>query len=418
MTTIEEIITLLNIDTLTLAVGGVVVLIALAAAFLTPFRWNISPANDPEDEENDEAAADQPAEPEDATAHQPAEPLTVLLTPHDNVEQLERNLDAYLTQDYPDFRVIVVTWKGDHETDNLLKRYARNPRLYTTYIPDSSRYMPREKLAVTLGVKAAKTEWVVLADIACRPDSTQWLRCLAAHCAPPTNTPSGRLAAKTNLVVSHTRYEDTTPSYRRFERLYKELYLLREARQGQAYRTSSGCLAFRKSEFLREEGYRGNLKYLRGEFDFLVNKYARPGSLALALDRRAWMTEEEPTDKAWRTHHLFYMANRRHLLRSASHRLPFCLHQWALHLPLLLSLAVIALGALTLRPLMAALAAVALLLHIGLRTALARRALSRWGEPMPLMAPYAHELRLLWTALALHHRYRKSDKNDFISHKL
>lgn len=34
----------------------------------------------------------------------------------------------------------------------------------------------------------------------------------------------------------------------------------------------------KKMNFLQKKGFRGNLKFVRGEFDFIVNKYARKGS--------------------------------------------------------------------------------------------------------------------------------------------
>ncbi len=48
--------------------------------------------------------------------------------------------------------------------DFLKRTAAENPHLYYTYIPESSRYMSRKKLQITLGVKAAKYEWIILTE--------------------------------------------------------------------------------------------------------------------------------------------------------------------------------------------------------------------------------------------------------------
>lgn len=402
---IEEIITLLNIDTLTLVVGGVLVVLATVALVCSPYIKAFRPESS-ELSENSEPLdiSEEPSEP----TEKPLPCLSILLTPHDNAEQLARHLDAYLSQDYPSgYEVIVVTWRGDHETDDILKRYATDKRLYTTYIPDSSRYMPREKLAVTLGVKAAKNEWVVLADIACRPDSDQWLKTLADG-----------IDEQINLVLTHTRYEEDTTAFRRFERLYKELYTLKEARSGTAYRANDGCLMFRKSEFMAGEGYRGNLKYLRGEFDFLVNKYAREGATALMLHSRAWLTEDEPSTKHWRNRHLFYQENRQHLERSFRHRLAYNIHQTLLHVNLLLELAAIAFGALTEHWLLVGVACMMILLSYIVRTVMAHKVMRAWDEHISSMTLFFKELRLFWFALGVTIRYRRANKNDFISHKI
>lgn len=81
-------------------------------------------------------------------------PISIIITPHENARELEENLPLFLEQDYPsDFKVIVVAWKSDSDDEDVLKRYSSNPHLYTTYIPDSSRYMSRKKLAITLRLK-------------------------------------------------------------------------------------------------------------------------------------------------------------------------------------------------------------------------------------------------------------------------
>ena len=36
--------------------------------------------------------------------------------------------------------------KGDSEIEDVIKRYSDNPNLYSTYIPNSSRYVSRKKL--------------------------------------------------------------------------------------------------------------------------------------------------------------------------------------------------------------------------------------------------------------------------------
>lgn len=399
----QYILQLLQPDTLSLICCGVLVLMAVAATLLSPFFRAVKPFAKEAETNDTEEVAEGVGESNAVSAPK----LSVILTPHDNVEQLERNLDAYLSQEYPDYEVIVVTQKGDRETTDALKRYVSNARLYTTYTPDSSRYMPREKLAITLGVKAAKSEWIVLADIACRPDSSLWLSTLAQN-----------MTQDKNLVLTHTRYDAETKACRRFARLYHELYLLKEDLKGRAYKADGGCLAFRKSDFMAAEGFRGNLKYLRGEYDFLVNRHARPDSVAVELDRLAWLTEDEPTDKHYIGQRLFYMETRQHLDRSAAHRRPYNTHQFTLHTNFLLHAAAITVAAITARWLLLGVAVVTLLTSLITRAVMGRRVLRTWDEPMSAPAVAIHEFRLAWSALAMFRRYQKSNKNDFISHKL
>lgn len=101
--------------------------------------------------------------------------LSVVLAAHNAAEALERNLPLFLTQQYPgDYEVIVVDDASNDETPDVLKRLkAEHPCLYTTFIPPSPPNPQRHRLALTVGAKAARHEWVVLADIQCPPQRPQ-----------------------------------------------------------------------------------------------------------------------------------------------------------------------------------------------------------------------------------------------------
>ena len=126
------------------------------------------------------------------------QPVSIIITPHENAKELEANLPTFLSQDYPvEYEVIVVAWKGDSETEDILKRYKDHPRLYSTFIPETSRYMSRKKLAITLGVKAAKNEWLLITDIECTPLSDQWLKTMARNCSDGID-----------MVYGYTNYDE------------------------------------------------------------------------------------------------------------------------------------------------------------------------------------------------------------------
>ena len=295
-------------DNTTIIISVVLLLVALLTSLLNPFFRKVRiaeyglPTSTAESEEI--SNEDEPVEEEKeaiteliVTEEQlpTYPPITIIFTPHGNAQELAKNLPLYLNQDYPaDFQVIVVAPQNDHETSDVLKRFASNSHLYTTFIPESSRYMSKKKLAITLGVKAAKYDWVIMADICCYPTGDNWLQAIARNCK------EGK-----DLVVGYTRYEDETPAYRHFERHYLARYFMREYQHNKSYACPFNALAFRKSRFLSEEGFRGNLKYIRGEYDFMVNKYASGNNLVFENSFEGTLIEEAPTEKVWLGTHLF-----------------------------------------------------------------------------------------------------------------
>lgn len=402
---------MLIIDNITIIGALVLILGALTTPFINPFfrRTKSEKRKENTKETNTEQDVDAipSASAENVNDNRSLPPISIILTPEDDALALNNNLSLYLSQDYPaDFQVIVVAHKKDKETEDILKAHATD-RLYTTFIPESSRYMSRKKLAITLGIKAARHNWVLVTDVFCQPANALWLRNMALN----INTEQG-------IIVGNTMFDDATPDFLKFERFHKTLYLLREYSQGKAYRCEGNALLFRKEMFLKDEGFRGNLKFVRGEFDFLVNKYAPNNRVKVADRPDAIQIEPVPTEKMWRNKHLFYMETRKHLERSFRHRLLFNLDQWALHLNYILIVAAIAFSAITFRWLLLAVALFALIITISLRVSFFKRTQQVFALDIPTWKVIPYEIKIIWHNLKFMNEYRKADKYDFISHKL
>lgn len=390
---------MLNVDILTIIVSVVVLFLALLTPFINPFFRKVSNKRLSKDENKAKGLA--------LEAQELLPPISVLLTPTDNAEVLLRNLPLYLNQDYPGkFQVVVVVQEKDKETEDVLKQFACE-NLYITFVPNSSRYMSRKKLAITLGVKAAKHNWIAMVDVSCKPMSEEWLRELA-----------GGITDATDLVVGNTEYEESTADFLRFERLYTAQYLQREYAFSTPYRCEDSALLFKKDMFLRNEGFRGNLKYLRGEFDFLVNKFAIKGNLSFVNSEEGTLIEPTPTEKSYRDKRLFYIEDRKHLARSISHRVRFNIDQWALYLNYIAIIVAGILGWLTSSKIILGAVFLSLLITIILRCVIFNKRSKSLGVIIPVWKVIPYEIIMVWHKLKVVIMYRRANKYDFISHKL
>lgn len=105
-------------------------------------------------------------------------PVSVIICAREECENLRRNLKAVLEQDYPQFEVIVINdGNTDESEDYLTLLEEKYPHLYHSFVPDSSRYISRKKLAATLGVKASKYDWLVFTEANCCPQTTNGCGC-------------------------------------------------------------------------------------------------------------------------------------------------------------------------------------------------------------------------------------------------
>jgi glycosyltransferase involved in cell wall biosynthesis len=383
---------LLQIDNITIILGAIILLIALIAPMMSPFlRVRL-----------------KKKEVDDATDESKLPPISVIITVHNEGECLEKNLPLFLNQDYPaDFQIIVVHENGDSLTDDIVKRHVNEKHFYSTFIPDSSRYMSKKKLAITIGVKAAKHEWIVLTDATCHPMSDKWLRKIGEACNN-----------NINMVIGLAKYTDEAKRYYQYERTRTACYLLHEEIHGHAFRTTSQNLAFRKSVFIKEEGFRGNLQYLREEYGFLVNKYAEGTNIATVTDPESWMIDEAPSHKTWINDHLFYINAKKSLKHSWRFNFLHRIDTIILHLKFIAILGTIAFAAITNRWILLAAAILALLIDVTISILITRKTFKFLEIKMPSLAALTYEKCEFWHNINNKIRYIATNKNEFTSHKL
>lgn len=171
--------------------------------------------------------------------------ITILLAVRDQAEALESNLPRFLEAAHEaGCRVVVVDDASTDETPDVLERMkGQYDNLYTTFLP---KLVPNTKsriqLALTVGVKAVKSERVVFANIMCPPRNKAWLERLNDD----------------DIVLVYTGRKASD------ERIYSQHFpLLKDA---------AGLIC--KAERHSDRGRRGKwLKTLRGHYDaFAVGK--------------------------------------------------------------------------------------------------------------------------------------------------
>ena len=194
-------------------------------------------------------------------------PLSVIIVTKDAGSQLEQNLPAILSQDFPDFEVIVVNDQSAGEDEDILKRMdTQYPNLYHTFIPKTARYVSRKKLGIAMGIRASRYEWVVMTNPNCKPDSNQWLRKMAENFTPGTD-----------VVLGYTGYVSQKGSFARKVIYNSTLHAMRflgQALCGMPYMGNGNNLAYRKSAYQSHKGFSHHLNLKGGEDDLLVNELA------------------------------------------------------------------------------------------------------------------------------------------------
>jgi glycosyltransferase involved in cell wall biosynthesis len=228
-------------------------------------------------------------------------PISVIVCAHDEEVNLRELIPALLSQDYPDFEVIIVDDRSNDGTfDLLLEETKKDHRLRMVHVNRTPEHVNSKKYAITLGIKAARFEWIALTDADCRPEGNQWLHSL--------NT---EFSDQTDFVLGHSPYV-RNPGFLnlfiRFESLITAIQYLSFAFLGNPYMGVGRNMAYRRSVFLESKGFNKLLPITGGDDDLFVNRHAKKSNTAVTILPASQMKSFPKT--TWKS---FYRQKVRHL---------------------------------------------------------------------------------------------------------
>lgn len=220
-------------------------------------------------------------------------PVSVVICSKDESENLRQFLPSILEQDYPNFEVIVVNDGSTDATSEVLSVFKQQyDNLYETYIPESTEIISRKKLGLTIGIKAAKNEFLLFTDADCRAESRQWISEMVKNFTPETEFVLG-----CGLYMYEKSFINRLISY---DTLTIALQYLGFAFAGKPYMGVGRNLAYRKSTFMSHKGFAGLLHIQSGDDDLFVNSWAVKTNTRIETSAQSITTSlPKKTFKAW-----------------------------------------------------------------------------------------------------------------------
>ncbi len=214
-------------------------------------------------------------------------PVSVIICARNEAENLVKNLPAFLTQSHPKYEVIVV---NDCSTDNsdevLMDMKVQYPHLHITTIQKDRKFIHGKKLAVTVGIKAARNEQLLFSDADCHPVSNQWITNMSRH-----------FSGKTELVLGVGKYEAKRGLLNlmvRYETIFTAIQYLSFAGIGKAYMGVGRNMGYLKQLFYRHKGFASHLGVLSGDDDLFVNEATTPANTQIELSPESFTISVAP----------------------------------------------------------------------------------------------------------------------------
>ncbi len=221
------------------------------------------------------------------------EPVSVVLCARDAYEYLIDLIPALLKQDYPDFEIVVVNDCSDDETEEYLKDLERKePRVKPVQLKQHLNFFNGKKFPLSMGIKSAKNDLLVLTDCNCMPVNDQWLRSVV-----------NRYNQRTEIVIGYSPIVHKKGSLNRlmrFDTLQNGLLYLSAALNRHPYMGVSKNLSYRKELFYRNKGFISHYTTSMGDDDLFIGQVANKKNTEVLIDaENAILTTPPSTFRLW-----------------------------------------------------------------------------------------------------------------------
>lgn len=234
--------------------------------------------------------------------------VSVVICAHNAHHHLIHTLPQVLEQDYPDFEVVVVDHASDDDTEYLLSGLsARYGHLKIVTIKNDLNFFSGKKFPLSIGIKTARKEIILLTDADCRPSGNQWIRMMSRPFA------NGK-----DIVLGYGAYEKRKGILNaliRFDTAQVAVHYLSFALAGIPYMGVGRNLAYRKSLFYGTKGFISHYKISSGDDDLFVNRVAKRKNTAIQVHPDSFTySEPKATFGQW------FIQKRRHLTTAVHYR--------------------------------------------------------------------------------------------------
>lgn len=204
-------------------------------------------------------------------------PVSVIVCARDEAENLTQNLPGILLQSYPtSHEVIVVDDNSVDETRYLLEGLHREFRhLKPITLQQEALHIPGKKFPLSVGIKTARHEILLMTDADCVPASENWIsRMQEAY------------DDQTEIVLGYGAYRKAKGLLNRiirYDAFHTALQYLSFAVAGMPYMGVGRNLSYRRELFFRHKGFSAHNHIPGGDDDLFINMAANRHNTAVVV---------------------------------------------------------------------------------------------------------------------------------------
>jgi glycosyltransferase involved in cell wall biosynthesis len=237
-------------------------------------------------------------------------PVSVVICARNEYQNLMSFLPGVLDQNYPDFEVVVVNDASDDDTIYILRDLAKKyPQLKIVDLTETLNGFKGKKFPLSIGIKSAQNEIILLTDADCIPASPDWI----------DRMQSRYHNSSIEVVLGYGGYTKSAGLLNkliRFDTMRVAMNYLSFALSGIPYMGVGRNLSYRKSLFYRNKGFISHYHIPSGDDDLFINQVANSRNTRIEVSAASF-TLSSPKD----TWYEWIRQKRRHLSTVAHYKL-------------------------------------------------------------------------------------------------
>ncbi|MDI9366540.1 MAG: glycosyltransferase [Flavobacterium sp.] len=220
-----------------------------------------------------------------------SQPVSVIICARDEADNLAKNLPGILVQDYKTtHEIIVVNDNSTDETKYVIDEYKKSfKNLVNIELSQEAKFIMGKKFPLSMGIKSAKYETLILTDADCVPASEFWV-----------DHVQQAYLENTEVVLGYGAYHKKPGLLNkliRFETFHSALQYFSYALAGIPYMGVGRNLSYKREVFMRNKGFSAMNMIPSGDDDLFINKVANKHNTAIMIDPASHTLSE--AKKTW-----------------------------------------------------------------------------------------------------------------------
>ena len=211
--------------------------------------------------------------------------VSVIIFAKNSAQALQKNLPFIINQNYSNFEIVLINNASTDNTLEVIETFKKeNENIKILDIENNEAFWGNKKYALTLGIKAAKHEYLLFSEANCKPTSDTWIAEMSKEFTP-----------KKSIVLGYSKYANDSSLlnfFIRFENLLSAIQCFSFTKLGAPFMAFGDNLTYQKSEFFKVKGFINHLKIKNDNGDLFIKDAATPNNTAFTISQNSFIESD------------------------------------------------------------------------------------------------------------------------------